>query len=154
MCGNAGTLAAWVLTHAKHLINWCSDWCQVETDGNGECSNGQLENPREYGKEHSRIYWAYNSEKSNDNYQHLNAPISNIRTHLLPSLTRAMAITIRFRSTKTTKRMMSNRTAAMMPKTSHVVGFCSHVSNNRLKFVLTFTSVGARSRKYTYSLKE
>lgn len=64
MCSNAATLAACFLTHAKHLIDWRSDRRQIETDGNGERGNGQLEDPWEYGKEHSRINWAHNSEKN------------------------------------------------------------------------------------------
>lgn len=65
-------------------------------------------------------------------------------TYFEPSFTNAMAITIRFRRTSTTKNITTSKTAAAIPIISHVFGFENQVLNNKLRFVLTFTSVGGR----------
>lgn len=62
------------------------------------------------------------------------------RTDLLPSLTNAMATTIRLRSIKTTKKMMRSTTPLMIDNANHVLVFPNQDSANLLRLVAIIVS--------------
>lgn len=69
-------------------------------------------------------------------------------TYLLPSLTNAIAMTILFRRTNTTNRMMTSKIAKTIPPYNQVFGFSKYELASKLKFVFIETSPGGCLRKY------